>query len=282
MRRGDRTRRGLRVVWGRAVFSLALAALAHLPAEAAQAELWPSCAGSGQSPMSYEAAGARDGATLRLLDGREVRLAGVIAANDLDGDPNAVRLATDALDRLVAGKRILLYAGSNGIDRHGRLIAQVALAESGDWVQGLMVASGMLRVGPEAGEPACSEALIAREQAARTASAGLWAEPRFSVQSADHLTALNAAIGRFAVVEGRATRIGETPSRTYIDFGRRYSEDFTIIIPREARRTFAAAGIDLASLRGKLIRGRGVLFSSGGPAIEIRNPAAIEIVQSSR
>ena len=146
-------------------------------------------------------------------------------------------------------------------------------------MQGVLVANGMLRVGPETGEPACSEALIAEERTARAAKTGLWAEPRFAVESAERLSALNAAIGRFAVVEGRVTRVGATSGRTYIDFGRRYSEDFTIVIPREARAAFAAAGIDLATLRGKRIRGRGVLFSSGGPAIEVRKPASIEIVQ---
>ena len=278
MRRANRDEARARVFRGRAVSWLALAALAHLAPAAARADAWPACAGAGSSPASYEAVGARDGATLRLTDGREVRLAGVIALNDLDGDAAAVRQATAALDRLVAGKRILLYSTETG-DRYGRVRGQVALAD-GAWVQGVLVANGMLRVGPEAGEPACSEALIARERAARAAKAGFWTDARFSVESASDLAALNAAVGRFAVVEGRVTRIGETASRTYIDFGRRYSEDFTIVIPREARAAFAAAGIDLKSLRGK--RGRGVLFSSGGPAIEVRKPESIEIVESGR
>jgi endonuclease YncB( thermonuclease family) len=268
------------VAWGRAVFLLALATLANFATDAARADMWPACARSNITPATYEAAGARDGATLRLADGREVRLAGVIAANDLDGDQAAAARATAALDRLVAGKRILLYSVPDAADRYGRIRAQVALAdEDGAWVQGLLVANGMLRVGPEEGTPACAESLIAHERAARAANAGLWTEPRFSVESADHLAALNAAIGRFAVVEGTVARIGETPSRTYIDFGRRYSEDFTIIIPRDARAEFRAAGIDFNALRGKRVRGRGVLFSSGGPAIEIRKPASIEMIQ---
>jgi micrococcal nuclease len=269
------------VVRGCAVSMLGLTALANLALNSARADAWPACAGTSTSPSTYEAAGARDGATLQLNDGREVRLAGVIAANDLDGDQVATREATAALDRLVAGKRVLLYSLADAGDRHGRILAQVALADDGGWVQGLLVADGMLRVGPVTGEPACSELLIAHERAARAAHAGLWTKRDFSVESADNITALNAAIGRFAVVEGRVIRVGETPSRTYIDFGRRYREDFTIIIPREARAEFRAAGIDLSALRGKRIRGRGVLFSSGGPAIEVRKPASIEIVQGS-
>jgi len=71
---------------------------------------------------------------------------------------------------------------------------------------------------------------------------------------------------------------GETASRTYLDFGRRYTEVFIIIIPRAARATFTAAGIDLKTLHGKCVRARGVLFSSGRPAIEIREPASLEII----
>jgi micrococcal nuclease len=269
------------VVRGRTVCMLGLTALANFASAAARAEPWPICAGPGLSPATFEATGARDGATLRLNDGREVRLAGVVAANDLDGDSSAAEQATAALDCLVAGKRVLLYSLAGANDRHGRILAQVALADDSGWVQGLLVGSGMLRVGPEAGEPACSEPLIAHERAARAAKAGLWTKRDFSVESADNIAALNAAIGRLAVVEGRVIRVGETPSRTYIDFGRRYREDFTIIIPRAARAEFRAAGIDFAALRGKRIRGRGVLFSSGGPAIEVRKPASIEIVQGS-
>jgi hypothetical protein len=106
----------------------------------------------------------------------------------------------------------------------------------------------------------------------------LWREARFAVEQAENIEALTTAMGRFTIVEGLVRRVGETSSRTYLDFGRRYNQDFSIMIPRSARAGFAAAGIDLKSLRGKQVRVRGVLFSSGGPAIEIRNPASLEIV----
>lgn len=268
------------MVRGGAVFVLTLAASVSFAPKAARAEAWPGCAGANITPISLDATNARDGATFRISDGREVQLAGVIAANNLDGDPAARQRAMSALDRLVGGKHVLLYAASEAADRYGRLIGQVALAgEGATWVQGSLVSEGMLRVGPEAGEPACTEALIVRERAARAARTGLWNESGFAVESADNLAALNAALGRFAVVEGRVTRVGETAAKTYLDFGRRYNEDFTIIVPREARAEFRAAGVDLKALRGKRVRGRGVLFSSGGPAIEVRKPASIEIVQ---
>jgi hypothetical protein len=90
---------------------------------------------------------------------------------------------------------------------------------------------------------------------------------------------LNAAAGRFAVVEGTVTRVGEAGGRLFLDFGRRYMEDFTLVVSRGARPTFEKAGVDLKALKGKKVRARGVLFPWGGPAIELRKPAALELVE---
>ncbi len=146
------------------------------------------------------------------------------------------------------------------------------------WLQAALVADGILRVAPEAGEPACSAALLPFEHKARVARAGLWAEARFALQNAQDLAALNAAAGRFAVVEGIVTRVGEAGGRLFLDFGRRYMEDFTLVVSREARPAFESAGVDLKALKGKKVRARGVLFPWGGPAIELRKPAALEVV----
>jgi endonuclease YncB( thermonuclease family) len=223
---------------------------------------------------------AHDGATLRLADGRELRLAGVVAANALDGDAAAAAQATDALNQIAAGKSLTLYGGEGVRDRYGRLVAQAVLAgNDARWLQADLVAAGWLRVAPEASALPCAYSLLDAENKARAARKGLWREARFAVIAADDLAALNAATGRFAVVEGVVHHIGETASRTYLDFGKRYRKDFTIVIPRAARRGFAAAGIDLKSLRGQRVRVRGVLFSSGGPAIEIRQPASLELLK---
>jgi endonuclease YncB( thermonuclease family) len=245
----------------------------------ARAESSAPCAEAGAAFATIEAKAARDGITVQLADGREVRLAGVVAANGLDGDEQAVRGATQALHRLVAGRMLALH-GRPGTDRYGRLVAQAAFADpESHWVQAALVSDGIVRVAPEAGEPACSAALIAIEQKARAAHAGLWADGRFGVQKADDLAALNAAAGRFAVVEGRITRVGESGQRLFLDFGRRYTEDFTLVVSREARQTFTAAGIDLKTMKGKKVRVRGVLFPWGGPAIELRKPAAFELIE---
>lgn len=229
---------------------------------------------------TVEAVAARDGATLRLADGRELRLAGVVAANTFDGDASSAARATDALNEIAAGKSLALHGRNDVRDRYGRLIAQVAIPGSEPrWLQADLVAAGWLRVAPEASDLTCAASLLDAENEARAGQKGLWQEARFAVMAADDLAGLNAATGRFAVVEGVVHHVGETAGRTYLDFGRRYSQDFTIVIPRAARGGFSAAGVDLKSLRGQKVRVRGVLFSAGGPAIEIRKPASLELLK---
>jgi endonuclease YncB( thermonuclease family) len=267
-------RHSLAIAWG-----VACASLAAVPVHSEGVRL--SCPEAASFFENVEAAAARDGATIRLKDGREVRLAGVVAANEIDGDAGALN-AAEKLNALVAGKSLALYGRKNLSDRYGRLVAQVAFgADGADWLQADLVSEGWLRVAPEMSELSCAEPLLGFEAMARAGRKGLWQDARFAVEQADNTEKLTASVGRFAVVEGVIRRVGETSGHTYLDFGRHYNEDFSIMIPRSARAGFAAAGIDLKSLRGKQVRVRGVLFLSGGPAIEIRKPASLEVLAGS-
>jgi endonuclease YncB( thermonuclease family) len=267
-------RNGFAIAW------VACLPLAAFPEAAFSASVTASCPEATVSLENVEAAGARDGTTILLKDGREIRLAGVVATGDVNEDKASADAASSTLNSRVAGKYLVLY-GRGTRDRYGRLMGQVAVAgEEPRWLQADLVSAGLLRVAPELSEAACTAALLDIESKAREAQRGFWKEPRFQVEKADHIEGMIAAMGRFAVVEGVIHRVGETSSRTYLDFGRRYNEDFTIVIPRSARAEFAAAGIDLRSLRGKHVRVRGVLFSFGGPAIEIHKPASLEVLAS--
>lgn len=263
-------------VAGTAVVCLLLAARMSAVAEAALS----SCAGARHLLRSGEVSAVQDGATLRLADGAVVRLAGVVAASELDRDSRAVARSRAALQALVAGKRVILYGGeAEHFNRYGMLIAQVVVAgEERQWLQARLVADGMLRVAPEAGEVPCAASLLDIERRARAEKRGIWREPGFAVEQAGNIKALTTAAGRFMLVEGTIRRIGKTSSRTYLDFGRYYTKDFSIVIPRASRAAFAAAGIDLPDLQGSYVRVRGVIVSSGGPAIAIRSPASLEVL----
>jgi endonuclease YncB( thermonuclease family) len=234
------------------------------------------CDGWGAPFAIAEAAGVRDALTIRLTDGREVRLAG-IAAN-LDEQSGTALRAKTVLDQLVAGRRVALH-GSGSVDRYGRLTAQVVLAGPNPmWLQVELVIAGMAFAAPDSGSPACAKALIESERVARRQRAGFWNDGALAVKRASAPQSLLAGVGGFAVVEGTVARVGEAGGRLFLDFGRRYGRDFSIVVPREAQASFAKAGLDLRALSGKRVRARGVVFEQSGPAMELRDAAALEVI----
>jgi hypothetical protein len=142
------------------------------------------------------------------------------------------------------------------------------------------VSAGQARVWPGSGDPDCAERLLRLERQARGLERGIWSDAAFSLLHANAIPDAAVAAGRFALVEAAIYRVGEAGGRIFLDFGRRYREDFTIVIPREAQAAFASVGVDLRSLSGKRVRARGVLFNWGGPAMELWQPAALELIEA--
>lgn len=234
-------------------------------------------AACGGKPYPVRIAEALDGHSLRLADGRVVRIANLIAPLGIDGDSKALARARAALGEIVNGKDATLFLESESADRYGRLSAQAIRVEGKLWLEAHLVEHGIARV-YFVTNAECAKALLQHEANARIAKAGLWAESKFAVFDAEAVDALLAAEGRFVVVEGTVRHVGEARRRLYLDFGRRFTKDFTIILPDNVRKTLAAAGSDPKSWRGKRIRVRGILFSWGGPAIELNQAQAIELL----
>lgn len=208
---------------------------------------------------------ARDGRSLLLADGREIRLAGIEA-----GTGNA------ALDALTRGQTLTLKAmPGQASDRYGRI---VAFAYRGDAsVQETLLASGDARVATRTGGLECAQALRDAEAKGRGAKRGLWAQAD-SLLGAEDSDGISARIGQFSVIEGRVLTVREAGSVIYVNFGRRWSRDFTLTILRRNQRLFSAAGIEPKSLAGRHVRVRGVIERHGGPVIEADAPEQIEIL----
>ncbi len=226
-----------------------------------------------------------DGRTMVLADGREVRLAGV-EVPPLDGvdnrgsrDPNAIA-AKDALATLVAGRDIILRHAKPETDRYGRLIAHVFVNRGGmDYqVERDLVASGHARLSPRAGEQACAVAMIAAERSARHAKLGLWADPRYEIRQAENPASILAERGHFTLVQGKVLSVRESGATIYVNFGRRWTNDFTVTIAKRQEPLFAAAGIEPKKLQGRRILVRGWVEERGGPWIEAVRPEQIEVV----
>lgn len=233
----------------------------------------------GARQAAVEIAEAVDGHSLRLADGRVVRLVQILAPLPIDNDPAAAARARASLHEIAAGKSATLHLASDAPDRYGRLEAAAVLVEGKHWLEAVLLERGVARVLPSAND-GCTAALLAVERKAREAQRGIWSDSRFRVFQAEELESLLAASGRFAVVEGSVRRVGRGRGRLYLDFGRRFTEDFTIIVPDRLRKILEAKGADAKNWRGRRIRARGILFFWGGPAMEIDLAQAIELLES--
>ena len=127
----------------------------------------PACFGSPGEQV--QVAEAIDGDTLRLDDGRVIRLAGIEApkrplalAEDTPwplGDA-----AREALSDRVGSRSVSLHLLDRAPDRHGRHHGRLITGADGGWVEREMVAGGFARVRHFPGESACSSIFLPRKK----------------------------------------------------------------------------------------------------------------------
>jgi endonuclease YncB( thermonuclease family) len=245
----------------------------HLVIAAAAAAVL-GCNAAAQEPCRLTAIGTanvaavRDGRTLLLDDGRELRLAAI----EVPDDNRA------ALQALVAGHPLQLERLGAERDRYGRLVGFAFAGDAQQSLQRAMLEQGQARVSARVGDKACADGLLSVERVARAARRGLWADPNFAPLSAENLPGLQAERGRFALVEGKVLSVRESGATIYVNFGRRWTRDFTVTILKRLRRTFTAAGVEPKKLEGHRIRVRGWIEQRGGPIIAAEAPEQIEIV----
>lgn len=276
-----RGRRAVRLV-------AALAAALPCPGSAAQRAASLAC------PLTAFAIGrvqaVIDGRTFVLDDGREVRLAGIetpplqpAARDDTAGSDSAA-----ALRRLIGENEIVLKhltrqstpPAAPASDRYGRLIAYAfVLTPSGETsLARELVAQGQALVAARKGEGNCVHDAVAAERAARAAKLGLWGDPRYELKRAENPADVLAVRGRYTLVEGEVLSVRESGGTIYINFGRRWTEDFTVTISKRNERMFAEAGLAPQRLQGRRVQVRGVIEERGGPWIEAMRPEQIEVV----
>jgi len=146
-------------------------------------------------------------------------------------------------------------------------------------VQRALLAQGQARVTANLGDSACAASLLEAERTARAGGLGLWADPYYVIRHAEDPAGILAVRGRFAVVEGKILSVRESGATIYINFGRRWSEDFTVTVQKRNERSFTAAGLELKKLAGRHVRVRGTIEERGGPWIEAARPEQIEIAE---
>ena len=228
-----------------------------------------------------------DGRTFMLDDGREVRLPAIEvppapACRPIAGrDGKAGLAARAALAALIDGREVVIkrqtapnqtVTAASPAMPSCRGTARTAGSSASCWPQGHARVAARVH-------GACAAALLAAERAARAARLGLWADSYYAMKRAEKPAEILAQRGRFAIVEGKVLSVRESGGLIYINFGRRWSQDFAVTILKRNQRTFSAAGLEPDKLAGRRIRVRGWIEERGGPRVEAVSPAQIEVAE---
>lgn len=185
----------------------------------------PAAATTGDCPSARIDAYARsayifDGDTLRLADGRRVRLVG-IDTPEIAHEQRAAQPLADAARAMLArlappGSRLGLRYAAERHDRYGRTLAHLFI-DDGANIQTQLLNAGLatsLAMPPNLWSVDC---YAAAEHRARRARRGLWALARYQPVAA---AALPAAARGYRVVRGRVTRIGHGRHNLWLNLAR--------------------------------------------------------------
>lgn len=213
---------------------------------------------------------AADANGLVTGDGRAIVLAGI--ATPPGQDPGA---ATWPLEATASAKGYRI-APLGPADRYGRLPV-LAFTTDGGLLQEELVRAGLAVARPDGEGTPCIARLFAAEAAAREAGAGLWQDARIVAKASD-AASLSDRNGLYALVEGRIVSLGYGSRMVFLDFGRSFRTDFTVLMQQSLVSRLLEVGIPVDSLAGRAVRVRGVIEESGGPAIRLADPLALELL----
>lgn len=187
--------------------------------------------------------------------------------------------AKAALEELALGQTVQLRFAGEQRDRHGRALAHMFIAgETEVWAQQAMLEAGLARVYSFSDNRFCLDMLYAAERSARAATRGIWTDPFYALRQADAPEELLALTGNYELVEGRVLKADRSGSRIYLNFGRYWKEDFTVVLDRDAQKIFEQAGIDPLKLEDALVRVRGWIDDHDGPRMNVTHPEQIEVL----
>ncbi len=221
-----------------------------------------------------------DGDTLRLSDGRSVRMIGLntpeLGKNGRSDEPFAV-VARKRLEALVAASdgQVGLLPGKESKDHYGRTLAHVYGAD-GTNLEAQMLAEGLgfqVAVAPNVDLVACQQAA---ENSARQAGLGVW-------RQSPVLKAEQISTSGFAVLSGRVSKVQRNRGGVWIEL----QDSVVLKVAPNLLGRFDAASLE--RLEGKQIEARGWVLDRSrrgglkeGQArwmLPLTDPAMFQVVQ---
>lgn len=217
-----------------------------------------------------------DGDTLRLDDGRKLRLIGIntpeLGTENRPPQPLASDAATGLRALLPPGSEVLLRYDVEREDRHGRVLAHV-YTRSGMNTSAALLERGLgsvVAIPPNLWNQACYQAA---ERVGRQARRGIWQVPGYIVDAAQ----LASDASGYRMLSGTVRHVTRTRGFVELAVG-----NVTVTISEDDRRYFDAAVFNKAPVywQGRRIEARGWLHRHNGRLyLRVRHPASLTVLQ---
>ena len=205
--------------------------VAHVPCPSVQCDCaLERHAGSPAEDAGTAGAAVLDGRTLILDDGREVFFG---LARHREQPKDRKTRQSRAARLWFGGRAVVLKRLARDTDRHGRLPAYVFAPATSNRCSTICSRPATPCVAARVGDFACAAGLLAAERGGpqRRARALGGSIRRRRAAPLIRLPIL-AQRGRLTLVEGRVVSVRESGGTIYVNFGRRWSEDFTATLLR--------------------------------------------------
>ena len=201
-----------------------------------------------QKAVAYSIQRVVDGDTLRLKDGRSVRLIGIntpeLGGYGRTAEPYAEQ-AKHRLVRLVQANegKLWLQLGEQEHDRYGRVLAYV-YDRHGVSLAAQLLAEGLAYHVVVEPNVAAAECLSRVEKRAQQAALGVWKTPRY-------LSVSQVKQGGFTLLHGRIEAVRRTRSGVWLELG----QSLALYIPKQAIGYFSDQSFERWQGRGIKVRG---------------------------
>lgn len=187
--------------------------------------------------------------------------------------------ATTELESLLIGKMAGAYSGRAEWEMTDRF--QVPLAhvvnQDGVWLQSHLVEKGLAWVYASSANQPLMQKLLKKEAAAREEKKGLWSSPAYDIKTPENA---HQFINSFQVIEGKVVAVASKIDFFFVNFGKDWKTDFSLMIKRENFGDFGGKYPEhnINTWTGKRVRVRGWIEESHGPMIDLTNKDQIEIL----
>jgi len=226
-----------------------------------------------------EVAYVYDGDTIRLKDGRHIRLIGIntpeLAHKDKTGqrppgedEPLAQEARQTVMSLLKPSTRVGLQLGPDREDRYHRQLAHVFLAD-GSSLEARLLEAGLatsISIPPNVMRLDC---YLKAEKSAKRDHAGIWGHPYFLPIAASSVT---TRVRGYHLVHGTIERVGHSRKSIWLDF----VGGFSIRIPRKDLSHFKDQPPEQWLHREVTVRGW-LTDYRGEALMTVRHPAQIEV-----